>query len=150
MVLKFHPESGTILVCDFAGFRAPEMVKVRPVPVVSPRLKRREGLLTVVPLSTTQPDHVMEYHCSITLEPPLPEPFNSPTMWVKGDRIYNVAFNRRDLVRTARDHTGKRKFIQRQIGGEDIARVTRCVLVGLGLPELGLLELGLPELTKYI
>jgi mRNA interferase MazF len=31
MPLKFHPEPGTILICDYTtGFIAPEMVKRRP------------------------------------------------------------------------------------------------------------------------
>ena len=56
MALKFHPKPGTILVCDFRqGFRAPEMIKRRPVVVVSPRLRNRTDLCTVVPLSTIEP-----------------------------------------------------------------------------------------------
>ncbi|WP_210210156.1 type II toxin-antitoxin system PemK/MazF family toxin [Rhodopseudomonas palustris] len=59
MTLKFHPEPGTILICDYStGFKAPEMVKKRPVVTVSPRLKRRDGLVTVVPLSTSRPEPV--------------------------------------------------------------------------------------------
>lgn len=137
MVLKFHPEPGTILVCDFSGFREPEMVKRRPVVVVSPRLKRRDGLLTVAPLSTTEPSVLMDYHCRIELAPPLlPEPFDSPVMWVKADMIYNVSFDRLELVRTGRDHTGKRKYVQRQIANDDIIRIQRGILCGLGLPHL--------------
>jgi uncharacterized protein YifN (PemK superfamily) len=30
MPLKYHPKQGTILVCDYAGFRPPEMIKTRP------------------------------------------------------------------------------------------------------------------------
>ena len=53
-MLKFHPEPGTILICDYStGFRLPEMVKKRPVVTISPRLKRRDGLITVVPLSVS-------------------------------------------------------------------------------------------------
>jgi uncharacterized protein YifN (PemK superfamily) len=44
-MLKFHPEPGTILICDYStGFKKPEMVKKRPVVTISPRLKRRDGL----------------------------------------------------------------------------------------------------------
>lgn len=44
-----------VLICDFTtGFQAPEMVKKRPVVVVSPR--RRIGqVCTVVPLSSVAP-----------------------------------------------------------------------------------------------
>jgi mRNA interferase MazF len=136
MALKFHPEPGTILVCDFTGMKAPEMVKTRPVVVVSPRLKHRDGLLTVVPLSTTPPPHICDYHCEITLAPPLPEPFDRATVWVKCDMIYNVAFWRLELIRTARDHTGKRKYLQRIVAAGDMAKIRACLLHGLGLGHL--------------
>ena len=56
MALTFHPKPGTILMCDFsAGFKAPEMVKVRPVIVVSPKRKHCSGLCTVVAISTVTP-----------------------------------------------------------------------------------------------
>jgi uncharacterized protein YifN (PemK superfamily) len=55
MAIHFHPQRGTIVVCDFRGFEAPEMQKRRPVVVVSPRLRHRDNLCTVVPLSTTAP-----------------------------------------------------------------------------------------------
>lgn len=136
MTLKYHPEPGTILICDFAGMREPEMVKLLPVVVISPRLKHRTGLFTVAPLSTTPPDHAMDYHCEVKLDPPLPPPFDSPSVWVKADMIYNVCATRLELVRTARDHTGKRKYLQRQIGQADLVRIRRAVLHGLGLGDL--------------
>src|SRR5450755_1833167 len=83
-MLKFHPEPGTILICDYStGFRLPEMVKKRPVVTISPRLKRRDGLITVVPLSTSPPDPVFDHHCKISLKQALPEPFDSAEMWVR-------------------------------------------------------------------
>src|SRR3546814_2449978 len=40
-----HPPTGTILTCNFdAGFKEPEMVKRRPVIVVSPKISIRAGL----------------------------------------------------------------------------------------------------------
>jgi len=51
MALKYHPDPGDILICNFAvGFKEPEMVKSRPCVVLSPRLRRRSGLCTVVSL----------------------------------------------------------------------------------------------------
>jgi len=136
MPLKFHPEPGTLLICDFDGFRVPEMVKRRPIVVISPRLKRRDGLLTVAPLSTTPPDPIMDYHCEIELAEALPAPFDSPRMWVKADMIYNVSFDRLELVRTARDHTGKRRYLTKRLPAADLIKIHRCVLIGLGLPHL--------------
>jgi mRNA interferase MazF len=107
MTLKFHPEPGTILIRDYTtGFREPEMVKRRPVVTISPRLKRRDGLITVVPLSTTPPTPVCDHHCRLTIDPALPEPFDSPEMWVKADMLATVGFARLDLIRTGRDESG--------------------------------------------
>ena len=53
-------------------------------------------------------------------------------MWVKGDMIYTVGFHRLDLVRTERDHTGRRKYLTRRIPDEELKRIRHCVLVGLG------------------
>ena len=40
-MLPFQPKPGMLLMCDFdTGFRPPEMVKVRPVVVISPGRKR--------------------------------------------------------------------------------------------------------------
>jgi mRNA interferase MazF len=56
MSLTFHPDAGTIVICDYStGFQPPEMVKVRPVVVVSPR-RRGSQLVTVVPISRGKPN----------------------------------------------------------------------------------------------
>lgn len=137
-MLQFHPEPGTILMCDFdkLGLKEPEMVKFRPVVVISPRLKRRDDLLSVVPLSTTEPTELMPYHFVLELDPPLPEPWNSPRMWVKADMIYTVRFDRLDLVRTGRDHTRKRRYLTRAISKVQMTGLRARVLNGLGMPGL--------------
>ncbi|QQG36900.1 MAG: type II toxin-antitoxin system PemK/MazF family toxin [Micavibrio aeruginosavorus] len=49
MSIAEHPNKGSILLCDFNhGFVAPEMVKRRPVIVISPKIHGRVGLCTVV------------------------------------------------------------------------------------------------------
>ena len=59
-MLTFHPKPGTLLICDFdRGFKAPEMVKKRPVVVISPRRRKSTPqLCTVVPLSSSAPNPV--------------------------------------------------------------------------------------------
>lgn len=69
MALTFHPKPGVVLVCDFAGYVAPEMIKRRPVVVVSPAHLRRPNLLAVVPLSTTPPDPIAPYHYRLSGNP---------------------------------------------------------------------------------
>lgn len=137
-MLKFHPEPGVILMCDFdkLGLKEPEMVKFRPVVVVSPRLKRRHGLLAVVPLSTTEPAELMPYHCVIELNPALPKPWDSPRMWAKADMIYTVRFERLDLVRTGRDQTGRRKYLTKAVSEDQLLGIRKCVLNGLGMSGL--------------
>ena len=134
-MLKFHPRPGTILICDYTtGFRKPEMVKRRPVVVVSPRLRRRNGLCAVVPLSTTPPNSAEAYHCRIVFERSLPEPWSSPEMWAKCDMLATVGFGRLDLIRTARDPaTGTRKYLTVQLKSEDLESVKRAVLASLGM-----------------
>ena len=79
------------------------MVKTRPVLVVSPRLRRRDNLCTVVPLSTTPPQNQQNYHCRLVLARPLPSPWNAPEHWVKADMMATVAFHRLDLIQIGRN-----------------------------------------------
>ncbi|MEE8057670.1 MAG: type II toxin-antitoxin system PemK/MazF family toxin [Pseudomonadales bacterium] len=52
-----------MLCCDFSkGFQPPEMVKVRPVIVITPQLPGRPGLCTVVPISSVEPKPMQAYH----------------------------------------------------------------------------------------
>jgi uncharacterized protein YifN (PemK superfamily) len=44
MAITFHPEPRMVLVCDFTtGFKEPEMVKVRPVIVLSPQRNKNKA-----------------------------------------------------------------------------------------------------------
>jgi uncharacterized protein YifN (PemK superfamily) len=133
MSLKFHPDPGEILICSYStGFIVPEMVKRRPVVVISPRLRRRDGLCTVVPMSTSQPDFEEKYHCRMKLCPQLPTPWDSEWMWVKGDMLATVCFSRLELVRGPKDFEGKRKNIRYKLRHSELEAVRTCVLVALG------------------
>src|SRR5688572_16212373 len=120
MPISFPVAPGSILFCDYTtGFRAPEMVKRRPVVVISPRLPHREQLCTVVPLSTTPPSRVVDYQCGLTLASPLPAPFGVVRCWAKADMLATVALNRLDLFRTARDPiTSRRRFLHPKVTPE--------------------------------
>lgn len=129
MALKFHPATGTIVVCDYkTGFVPPEMVKSRPVIVVSPKLGYRNNLCTVVPLSTKNPSPVEDYHCRITLSRPMPRPFNVNPMWAKCDMLATVSFDRLDLI-----SIGRRKYITPTVSNADLEEVRRCILYALGM-----------------
>jgi len=134
MTLKFHPEPGTVLICDYGtAAKPPEMVKRRPVVVVSPKFKHRTGLCTVVPLSTREPVPVEKYHTVVRLDPPLPAPFESPTAWAKCDMISAVSFERLDLIAGPRGLDGRRVYRTGTISAQDLRNVLVAVIASLGI-----------------
>lgn len=134
MAIQFHPEQGTIVICDFSGFVPPEMIKRRPAIVVSPRLRKRSGLCTVVPLSTTPPDPICPYHFKLHVAPVLPAPYNATFHWVKADMLYTVAFSRLHLPFDGKDASGNRNYDVRVIDTADLLKIQEFILHGLGLP----------------
>ncbi len=136
MSLSIHPDIGTIVICDFHGLQAPEMVKRRPAIVLSPRLRHRGNLCTVVPFSTTTPSPVCQYHFKLHVNPPLPSPYDSPIQWVKGDMIYTVGFHRLSLPFSGKDASGKRIYDIRTVDPADLIKIQECVLHGIGLSKL--------------
>ena len=136
MAINFHSDQGAILICDFKGFNAPEIVKRRPVIVVSPRLRLRGKLCSIVPLSTTPPPQIMPYHHKLYVNPELPEPYNANFHWVKADMIYTVSFERLYLLRDGKDNKGKRIYDDRVIDKADLLKIQQCILHGLGLTSL--------------
>jgi len=112
------------------------MVKARCVIVLSPRIRARGKLCTVVCLSTTAPDHPMQYHCQLTIRPKLPHPWDSDGIWLKGDMVYSVGFHRLDLIRIGKDPGGKRLYRMDTITDKQMKEVKSCVLKGLGMSHL--------------
>jgi uncharacterized protein YifN (PemK superfamily) len=128
--LKFHPGPGAIVICDYStGFQPPEMVKVRPVVVISPR-RRTGGIVTVVPISSVSPTPIEPWHYRLPLGvyPPA-----RGEVWIKGDMVAAVALSRLDRVR-ARDARGNRIYETYQLSAADLAAVYAAVKAALGLP----------------
>ncbi len=137
MAIKEHPPIGTVLICDFqTDFRLPEMIKVRPVIVISPKISGRPGLCTVVALSTTPPDPKMPFHAEISFTPNLPPPWGAEKMWVKGDMIYAVGFHRLDFIRSGKDINGKRTYSFVAVSADQLKLVRALVLRSIGLSSL--------------
>jgi mRNA interferase MazF len=137
MPIHEHPEMGTILMCDFnVGFCEPEMVSRRCVVVLSPKIKARPKLCTVVALSTTPPDPVMPYHCQIDIRPRLPVSLDSDGVWVKGDMVNAVGFHRLDLIRVGKRPDGSRIYNYQPLSIENIKKIHECVLRAMGLSVL--------------
>ncbi|MBF8177686.1 type II toxin-antitoxin system PemK/MazF family toxin [Herminiimonas contaminans] len=135
MAIQIHPQQGTIVICDFSGLNEPEMTKRRLAIVLSPFIRIRPQLCCVVPLSTTAPNLKKDYHCTLIMDPPLPEPYNSPLQWVKGDMVYTMALSRLFLPTPGKTN-GKRDYDVRVLSQDELMRVQKCVLVGMGLSRL--------------
>lgn len=133
MALKFTPHKGQIVLCDYnTGFKPPEMVKRRPVVVISPRFSERRNLCTIVPLSTTPPEKIMPYHCQIELPNPPPKVL-SKVCWVKADMIAAVGLERLDFITTGKDGGGKRLYYKESLSTGQISLVEAAILASLGI-----------------
>ena len=86
MTISFVPSAGDVLMCDFDGFKPPEMTKVRPVIILSPRSRRTfPDTYIVVPTSRTPPAAVEGWHCQLKrLE--CSKRFFMPSEWKRGKR----------------------------------------------------------------
>jgi uncharacterized protein YifN (PemK superfamily) len=140
MGIKFPVGVGTILLCDYrkGGFQPPEMVKLRPAIVISPRLPHRSGLCTVIPISADQPDHEVDYVVRLEFDPPLPDPFSYKVAWAKCDMLATVGFARLDLFHTERDQYGKRKYLHPKLSEVGVQRVRNGMLHAVGCGNLTL------------
>jgi mRNA interferase MazF len=137
MTISFHPKPGALLLCDYdTGFRKPEMVKRRPVVVISPPISSRGSLCTVVPLSTTAPKPVCLYHCRLIIDPVLPKPWDAPEVWAKCDMVFAASFSRLNLIRTPKVFGQAREYRFAPIPSNDFAEILACVLHSIGLSRL--------------
>ncbi|GGD97381.1 hypothetical protein GCM10011390_15230 [Aureimonas endophytica] len=108
------------------------MVKRRPCIVVSPKLPDRDKLCTIVPLSTTAPAKPRAYNCELVLDPPLPAPYDAPSMWVKADMLQTVAFHRLALLTRGKDGSGQRVYDTRVLPADKLAEIRACIAHALG------------------
>lgn len=133
MPLTYHPNPGTLVMCDFTtGFRAPEMIKKRPVVIVSPTRRRGGQLYTVVPLSTKAPNPVEGYHHK--MDPAsLPQVWSGKENWAKCDVIVTVSLDRLDRIMVGRDYSGKRIYVAPQVLPSDLLAIRKCIIQALGL-----------------
>lgn len=130
MPLPFHPKPGHVLVCDFRGFHPPEMVKIRPVMIVSPRLPFRSGLVAVVPISLTAPRHTLPFVVRLSHNYHPTERDDLPC-WAKCDMIVNISTDR-----LAGFKVGRRRWVTPRATRDDLRAVRHGVLHGLGFGSL--------------
>lgn len=127
MALKYQPKEATVLMCDFSGFQVPEVIKVRPVVVLHKHSQNRQ-LVTIVPLSTTAPDHMAGHHVVL----PSYLPGSALTCWAKCDMIYTVATSRLDRCRVKSRQGSGREYMTFTMRPEHFAAVRAAVGFTLG------------------
>lgn len=133
MPLTFHPHPGMVLICDFnTGFKAPEMIKRRPVVVISPRPRRSNQLCTIVPLSTTAPNPVEPFHHRMDPHS-LPGKLAQKVTWAKCDMLATASLERLDRVMIGKEPDGKRIYVAEQVLDEDLQAIRRSVMIALGM-----------------
>lgn len=140
MALTYYPSLGDVLVCDFTtGFREPEMVKKRPVIVVSHKFQTTShdhSVCTVVPISTKAPRSPNRWHHKLAIDSiPIPLRKDGADSWAKCDMVVSVAFNRLDKVWTGRV-AGKRIFAEHRVIPEDLKAIQGCLLYVLNMAHL--------------
>ncbi|WP_275086841.1 MULTISPECIES: type II toxin-antitoxin system PemK/MazF family toxin [Pseudomonas] len=127
---NYHPKQGDVLLCDFTrGFVAPEMLKVRKVIVISPNATNRRRLCTVVPISSTAPEHEENWHHLLRKNPLESDGYIQ--LWVKCDMIYTVSFERLDKLHK-KTRKGREYFVPR-LTDDDLRCVLDCVRAYLPL-----------------
>ncbi|VAW58168.1 hypothetical protein MNBD_GAMMA11-377 [hydrothermal vent metagenome] len=111
----------------------------RPVVVLTPSITGRAKLVTVLALSTKEPDIIMPFHYKMPRNSmPQLGRFQESDTWVKGDMIYTAGFHRLDLIRLGKkdNKTGKRLYFTRKLSREQMREVYACALHGLNLGQL--------------
>lgn len=129
--LPYYPRRGEVLICDFdSGFRPPEMVKRRPVVVLSKKESHSRHLCTVVAFSTTAPAPVMTWHHPL---PHVKVPGLKATapMWAKCDMLATVSFDRLSKPYVKTRHG--RSYQTLILDDADMLAIDACVRKYLGL-----------------
>lgn len=131
MALPYFPRRGEVLVCDFdTGFQPPEMVKKRPVVVVSRKDSHNRKLCTVVPFSTTAPNPVHNWHHPLPhVQVPGLQAMN--TMWAKCDMVVTVSFDRLNKPYVKTRHG--RSFRELVLDNADMLAIDNCLRTYLSL-----------------
>lgn len=119
-----------MLVCDFRGYVEPEIVKTRPVVVVSPNHMRRPGLVTVIPLSTTAPLKIEPYHYLLEGNP-VPGS-GAERVWAKCDLVATVSVERLDRKKVSRGN-----YAVGYVSMDRVRAMRRCAAISFGLELAG-------------
>lgn len=131
MTLPYRPVPGEVLICSFDdAARGAEMVKRRPVVVVSCRSSHHRNLCTVIPLSTTAPVPPMLWHHPLPLLTVAGWVAKSP-MWAKCDMLATVSFDRLNAP-YLKSRSGRR-YLNHALTADDLVAVRACIRAYLDL-----------------
>jgi mRNA interferase MazF len=130
--LPYHPNPGEVLRCDYGGLVPPEMNKIRFVVVISPRLRHRKDLCTVVPLSITAPEFPQPFHVKLDKDP-YPKSALGTEVWAKCDMLMTVSFARLNAYWDGRHPNGKRNYITLRVSQAEFRAIRIGVLYAIGL-----------------
>lgn len=130
MSLRFQPKPRSVVYCDFAGFRMPEMTKRRPVIVLRAH-KRNRQLVYVVPLSTSPPEPPQPYHYCFACSPV--SHAGPIEAWAKCDMVAVVSIGRLTLSRQSQEGSVSRvcKVIP-MISEDEFRAIRACVAKAFG------------------
>lgn len=132
MALPYLPKQGEILVCDFDDLAiGAEMVKRRPVVVISRHDAHRSQLCVVVALSTTPPEDVKSWH------------YHMPHLkvigweagdgvWAKCDMLSTVSLKR--LNKPYVKSRSGRQYITHFLAPTDTAAILKCIRALMQMP----------------
>ena len=125
------------MMCDFnGGFQPPEMVKRRPVITLSKKRHDLAPLCTVIPISSSPPNVVRDFHYQLPAEELPPNLRHQyPENWVKIDMIQTVSFNRLTMLWNNRI-AGKRIYVTGAIAQVHQMRISKGLESRLALVKL--------------
>jgi uncharacterized protein YifN (PemK superfamily) len=126
MAITFYPHAGTVLLCDFKGFKPPEITKLRPVVIVSSHHMHHGELYTIVPLSTTAPRVMRPCHYKFECNPVRHK--EDVSVWAKCDIMMTVSRERLDRFKLSRG-----KYRVYEVTKSDFDAIKSCLKYVLGI-----------------
>src|SRR3569833_2212618 len=127
MAIPFKPTARSVVLCNFAsGFHPPEMCKVRPVVVLSPKRDNRNTCI-VVPLSTVAPRFPRKFHHQLDLMS-MPAQLRDRASWVKGNLVTAVGLWRIERLAKLSKSSEQETFASHKVTQEDWDAIKRAVI----------------------
>jgi len=126
MAFSYQPKPSKILMCDFRGYIIPEINKIRPVVIISAHPYNKK-LVTVIPLSTTEPLPLLNHHYEF-ISPLDPQ----KKCWAKCDLVYSISIERLKRC-TIKDERGfSQHTTNLKLSDYDYRNIRQCIANYLG------------------